>query len=448
MLCLEDTKIEFKSQGFKAKQIGVSPSGEETVLMMESITSTEDQRCPQCGGNVHIYDSFQMHLKDMPLFAKTPMTLFCTGNRYRCVQCKETFTEDIPFRYPGTRITYRAANWIKSFLQQKISIKAIQELTGIHWDTIRKVQREVMDEAIWQREKELREEGYKPRILAVDEFALHKGHRYATCVMDLETGDILWVGKGRALKDFAKFFEEMSSDALSAVIAVAMDMNASYNQLVTKNLPNVQIVYDRFHMQSQYGRDVLGVVRLTEARKHRDTAKEILADIQDDTDKETKQTLKQEAKEQTREYSKLKRLRWTLLTNGNNLPDEKNKALQAILQEHHDLAVCYAMKEEMCRLYELTDYQQAFYGWTKWFEAAKASEIPALVKFATQKEKRLHGLVAHAVFPISTGKLEGFNNKIKVAKRIAYGYRDEDYFFTLIRYLALPSTKSLSPNFP
>ena len=106
------------------------------------------------------------------------------------------------------------------------------------------------------------------------------------------------------------------------------------------------------------------------------------------------------------------------------------------------------MKEEMCRLYELTDYQQAFVGWAKWFEAAKASEIPALVKFTTQKEKRLHGLVAHTVFPISTGKLEGFNNKIKVAKRIAYGYRDEDYFFTLIRYLALPSTKSLSPNFP
>ena len=60
-----------------------------------------------------------------------------------------------------------------------------------------------------------------------------------------------------------------------------------------------------------------------------------------------------------------------------------------------------------------------------------------MVKFATQKEKRLHGLAAHAVFPISTGKLEGFNNKIKVAKRIACGYRDEDYFFTLIRYLSL-----------
>ena len=44
------------------------------------------------------------------------------------------------------------------------------------------------------------------------------------------------------------------------------------------------------------------------------------------------------------------------------------------------------------------------------------------------------GLVAHATHPISTGKLESMNNKIKVAKRIAYGYRDEDYFFRLIRY--------------
>ena len=64
----------------------------------------------------------------------------------------------------------------------------------------------------------LREEGYKPRILAVDEFAIHKGHSYATCVMDLEQGDILWVGKGRVMKDFEKFFEDMPSNSLSAVI--------------------------------------------------------------------------------------------------------------------------------------------------------------------------------------------------------------------------------------
>ena len=67
-----------------------------------------------------------------------------------------------------------------------------------------------------------------------------------------------------------------------------------------------------------------------------------------------------------------------------------------------------------------------------------------MVRFAVQKEKRLPGLAAHAICSISTGKLEGFNNKIKVAKRIGYGYRDDDFFFTLIRYLSIPSVRSPS----
>ena len=158
--------------------------------------------------------------------------------------------------------------------------------------------------------------------------------------------------------------------------------------------------------------------------------------------------LKQEAKAEKQEYSQLKKLRWSLLTNSDKLSDSKTEQLQSILQDHQDLAVCYAIKEEMCRLYELTDYQQAITGWTKWFQAAKESEIPALVQFAVQKEKRLPGLAAHAIYPISTGKLEGFNNKIKVAKRIGYGYRDDDFFFTLIRYLSNPSVRSPSHNYP
>ena len=91
-----------------------------------------------------------------------------------------------------------------------------------------------------------------------------------------------------------------------------------------------------------------------------------------------------------------------------------------------------------------SDSLSAVIGWTKWFQAAKESEIPALVRFAVQKEKRLPGLAAHAIHPISTGKLEGFNNKIKVAKRIGYGYRDDDFFFTLIRYLSISSVRSPS----
>lgn len=138
--------------------------------------------------------------------------------------------------------------------------------------------------------------------------------------------------------------------------------------------------------------------------------------------------MKESAKTQMKEYSKLKKSRWTLLMNRQNLSEDRNDQLDSILENHHDLAVCYAMKEEMCDLFRITDYELALKGWSDWFSAAKASDIPALVKFASLKEKRIQGLIAHSLFPISTSKLEGFNNKIKVAKRIGYGYRDEDFF--------------------
>lgn len=87
----------------------------------------------------------------------------------------------------------------------------------------------------------------------------------------------------------------------------AMNMNASYNKLVTKHLTKAQIVYDRFHMQSQFGRDVLGVVRLDEARRHKAKEKEILVNISNDTDKDTMKSLKQEAKSEKQGYSQLKK---------------------------------------------------------------------------------------------------------------------------------------------
>ena len=88
-------------------------------------------------------------------------------------------------------------------------------------------------------------------------------------------------------------------------------------------------------------------------------------------------------------------------------------------------------------MFQITDTNEAEQRWSKWFDAAVHSNIPAPAKFGRQKFKRLHGLVAHAKFPINTGRLEGFNNKIKVAIRNAYGFRNLDIFFSYIRFLSL-----------
>ena len=412
----------------------ITEDGKRLVLHLGSRKDTEEERCPYCGGHVHICGSCSMRLRDMPVYPGTKQDIEIAYHRYRCQSCERTFCEEIPFKHSETRITERAATWISSFLRFNIPISTVQKITGVHWDTIKRIHKDLMDEAIASRQKELRKGGYKPKHLAVDEFAIHKGHRYATCIMDLDTGDVLWVGKGRTKADFSIFFQEMDMDYLSEVEAVAMDMNASYNALVNEHMPWAEIVYDRYHMQAQFGKDVLGAVRLEEARKHNALAKQLKEDG----------CPKAAVKEEKKLYSEVKRARWILLAGQDSLSDEDASSLKKILDDHADLAFCHAMKEEMARLFDLRDEEEARKGWTLWFEGAKASGIPALVRFAERKEKRLDGLIAHASHPISTGKLEGFNNRIKVAKRIAYGYRDEDYFFSLIQFISIPSVRSQS----
>ena len=405
--------------------------GKRLVLHLESKRNTAEETCPYCGGFVHICGSHGMRLRDMPINPGTRQDMEINYHRYRCQSCAKTFSEDIPFKHPETRITERAASWISAFLRFSMPISTVQEITGVHWDTIKRIQEALMDEAIADRRRKLLREGYKPKHLAVDEFVIHKGHRYATSVMDLDTGEVLRVGRGRTKADFAIFFQETDMDYLSEVEAVAMDMNASYNALVGEHMPWAEIVYDRYHMQAQFGKDVLGAVRLDEARKHNAMAKRLKEDGCPNA----------AIKEEKRLYSQVKRARWILLAGKDSLSDKDASALGKILDDHADLALCHAMKEEMSRLFNLRDEEEARKGWTEWFKGAKASGIPALVRFAERKEKRLDGLIAHASHPISTGKLEGFNNRIKVAKRIAYGYRDEDYFFSLIQFISIPSVR-------
>ena len=414
----------------------IAEDGKHWLLHLKSSRGTEDVTCPFCNSPVHICGNYSMRLRDMPIHPGTKQDIEIAYHRYRCQSCERTFSEEIPFKHSETRITERAASWISAFLRFNIPISTVQKITGVHWDTIKRIHKDLMDEATASRQKELRKEGYKPKHLAVDEFAIHKGHRYATCVMDLDTGDVLWVGKGRTKAGFSIFFQEMDMDYLSEVEAVAMDMNASYNALVNEHMPWAEIVYDRYHMQAQFGKDVLGAVRLEEARKHNALAKQLKEDG----------CPKAAIKEEKKLYSEVKRARWILLAGEDSLSDKDASALEKILDDHADLALCHAMKEEMARLFDLRDKDEARKGWTLWFEGAKASGIPALVRFAERKEKRLDGLIAHASHPISTGKLEGFNNRIKVAKRIAYGYRDEDYFFSLIQFISIPSVRFQSPK--
>ena len=409
-----------------------------TSIIVQPEKHSMPSSCPHCGSKMYRHGRYTRKLKEMPVYPDTTYTLIIKAQRYRCPECGFTLRQEIPNRYPGTNITKRVAAWIKAFLNAKFPVSQIEDITGIHWDTIRKIQEELISQALNEYEDLRIKNGYRPKYLAIDEFAIRKMHKYATCVMDLEKGHVIWAGLGRAKADFEHFFKDIPTDYLEQVEAVAMDMNASYNLLVEQYLPQATIVYDRYHMQAQFGREVIGTTRLEAVKVHRKQADQLIIQAECETQNEIREMLEAQAKEEKRIASLLKKSRWTLLKNSKKLKDSEQQKLATILESHKEVAICYAMKEEMIRLYELRNEQQARDGWLNWFSAAKASGIPALVKFAQLKEKRLLGLVAHATIPISTGKLEGFNNVIKTAKRTAYGYLNNEFFLRLIRYLSLP----------
>ncbi len=110
------------------------------------------------------------------------------------------------------------------------------------------------------------------------EFALFKGHRYASVVLDADTRRVLWVGEGRSRAAIRPFFEELGPEGCSQIEAVAMDMNTAFYLEVRQHCPLARVVYDLFPVVAKYGREVIDRVRVDEANclRHDKPARKVI----------------------------------------------------------------------------------------------------------------------------------------------------------------------------
>ncbi|MFP5390274.1 MAG: ISL3 family transposase, partial [Gammaproteobacteria bacterium] len=183
-------------------------------------------------------------------------------------------------------------------------------------------------------------------------------------------------------------------------------MNTAFDLEVRQHCPNAEVVYDLFHVVARFGREVVDRVRVDQANALRD---------------------------QPKARQVIKRSRWLLLRNQANLQSDQAVKLGELLAANQPLATVYLLKTELKEIWYAPTVREGARRWKAWLRLALDSQIGPVIQFAKRLSKYRRGILASAIYPMSSSILEGVNNRIKVIKRMAYGFRDSAYFFLKIK---------------
>ena len=377
---------------FKAGRFG--PTAQ---VWIELIRQPGPRVCSGCGRRYETtHDVEERWVRDLPLM-DAEVHLMVPRCRVKCDVCGP-LVEHLSWLAKYARVTTRFAENIAR-LCRHLAIKHVAEFYRLGWDAVKAIDKEYLERTLGEPDLS------DLTLLAMDEFAVKKGHRYATIFVEPERKQVLWVCRGRGREDIRPFFEKLGVEGCRRIEAVAMDMNGAFEEEVRAQCPQAEIVYDQFHVVAKYGREVVDAVRMAEARKQ--------------TSRGDRQLIKGS--------------RWLLLRNADGLKRKDRVKLKELLAVNRKLATAYILKDDLKSLWSYRYPDAAVRFWREWYTRAVRSRLKPLALFARRLRDRIDGVIAHCRYPLHTSLLEGINNKIKVIKRVAYGFRDEAYFFLKIR---------------
>lgn len=368
------------------------------VVRLRPIPGRE-RECSGCGARcVAIHDCEERRVRDLPIF-EFPVELIVPRIRVACPNCGAKL-ERLSWLEGYSRVTRRLAN-SAARLCEVMSIRHVAHFYRLAWTTVKRI-----DFRHLQHELGPVQLG-EVTVIGMDEFAIQKGHRYATVIVEPWRKRVLWVGRGRGREDVRPFFELLGVEGCEKLQAAVMDMNAGYAEEVRAHCPQAEIVYDLFHVVAKYGREVIDRVRVDEANRLRqDRAARHL----------------------------VKGSRWLLLRNRENVTHAADRVrLNELLAANRALFTVYVLKDDLKTLWDYRHSGYALRFWQQWYRRAMRSRIEPLKAFARRLKPYLPGILAHCRWPLGTNLIEGINNRIKVIKRMAYGFRDDAYFFLKIR---------------
>jgi len=361
-------------------------------------------RCPECGSrDVVRRGQVVRRFRTLPIGHK-PVFFELPISRVACRACGVVRQVRLPFADPRRSYTQAFERYALE-LSRHMTIQDVAQHLGVSWDVVKDIQKRHLKRRYGRpRLKDL-------RLIAIDEIAIGKRQRYLTIVLDLVSGAVVFIGRGRDAAALVAFWRRLRCSK-ARIVAAAIDMSPAYIAALKQNLPQTAIVFDHFHIIQQYN-DKLSNFR-----------RRLYHQSQDEAQRKV-----------------LKGTRWLLLKNPENLDagrDEKAR-LDEALALNKPLALAYYMKEALRQLWCRSDKGQAAMFLDDWCRRAAASGIRMLERFARSLIRHRDGILAYYDFRISTGPLEGTNNKIRTMKRQAYGFRDDEFFE--LKIYALHTTK-------
>ena len=367
----------------------------------------DKQRCADCKSRNTSWEGGRNYqLQTLPI-GKKPVILDVHLKKLFCKDCGSCRQEERELADPRKTYTRQLARYVVD-LVKTMTLQDVADLLQMGWHKVRDIIKENLER------KEKQRSWREVRRIAIDEIAVRKGHRYMTVVVDLDTGMVLEVVDGRKAESLKPVFDRLKQ-ARSELEAVAMDMSSAFRKAVETYWPKkVAIVHDHFHV-------VLAMNSVVD---------EVRRDEQSRLDDEGTKVFKGN--------------RYLLLTGWEKLEKEdkdgkKVKRLESMLNLNENLYKVYLLKEDLRQIWSQVNKTEAQKFLKIWIEEARDLNLRPVTRMANTIDKHQAEILAWYDYPISTGPLEGLNNKIKTFKRRAFGFRNKAFF--RLRLLFIHETK-------
>ena len=366
----------------------------EDVIFIFLKRTHKKGKCPSCGRRNRLSKEFYKRtVRDLGVGPKDCYITFFE-NKLRC-KCGFRGFEELDFVRPYSRCTKRFEEFV-FLLCQKMALTDVCKVMKIDWKTAREI-----DQYYTMRNLESLDNIY-PKRIGIDEIAYQKGHKYLTIIRDLDLNKVIWVGLDRKEQTLDMFFEELGLEKQKHILLAVVDMWDPYIASLTNYCPNVRIVYDKFHIIK------------------------IINQALDDVRK------KEFAKTDIKQRKEWKKKRFLILKRNKNLNDKQKETLNELMNQNEILYQAYLLKEQISDIMDEPEVSTAITRMEEWLKNVINAGIDPITKAAKVLFRHLDGILYYLEYRVTNAGSEGFNNKINIIKRRAYGYKDIGYFILKI----------------